>query len=374
MPTKSEVIKMLNKNLRGSLTTSEWGFLEDQGRVQDMLSQHGDDLREEVDVVTGLIKSIRHRFPSRGQPAGSSAPEHMVPPSGRTTASVGERNAAYALALSENVAAEADQDSSVTAFRDQHLTDSLICLDQVEEWIARHCREQSTERRIARVAVPEGWDYGDPLPSDHAALQTDQLAYVAPGYATVRNVMVAPSGVLWRLHRLATGLAIAHGWEPSQAATWVLTGVTPLIGLIRITEGQENIRENRWTAWSERITLDVHPAATPEEVTAAYRDARKRLDTRRTGGDHRARSQSVPQLVLARFVARKRAHPAPTPWSELRVAWNNWVKTQSDRSGLKLYDFDSQFQRAARLACRRVLFRGYYIGNGAAAMAAAEDA
>jgi hypothetical protein len=161
-----------------------------------------------------------------------------------------------------------------------------------------------------------------------------------------------------------------HGWEPAQAATWVLTGVTPLIGLIRVTEGADNIRDDEWTAWSERITLDVHPAVAPEEVTAAYRAARSRLDRERTGGEYRARSLQVPQLVLARFVARRRA---TTSWEQLRREWNAWAATQTDFTDLKLFDFESTFRRAATLARKRVLYRGLFARRGATAAALADD-
>jgi len=178
-------------------------------------------------------------------------------------------------------------------------------------------------------------------------------------------VVVAPGGVLDSLHRLATGLAIAHGWEPAQAATWVLTGVTPLVGLIRVTEGRETIRNTWWMAWSERITLDVHAAATPDEVAEAYRGARLRHDLARTG--RRVRSQSIPHLVLARFVARRKG-----TWEEKRLAWNTWIAEQTEYEDLKRYDFTNTFRRDAALACKRVLYRGYYAGRGAATEVAAD--
>jgi hypothetical protein len=307
-------------------------------------------------------------------PAGSSEPDSALAPSQRTrSAELGERSAVYAMALSENVAAHADRDPHTAAFRTAHLPGGLLRLDQVDGWVSDRVREQSAEVRQARVRIPAGWNAGDALPSEVVEVFVDQLAYVAPGFDSVRQAVVAPGGVLGRLRRLATSLAAGHGWEPAQAATWVLTGITPIIGLIRITEDRENIRNNWWTAWSERITLDVHPAAMPNEVADAYSAARKRLDFRRTQGNHRARSQSIPHLVLARFVARKRARQRPASWGELRNQWNAWIVEQNDYADLKRYEYDSTFRRDAAVACKRVLYRGHYAGRGAATAAGNED-
>ncbi|MDS0137558.1 MULTISPECIES: hypothetical protein [unclassified Amycolatopsis] len=372
MVTELKVRELLNKRLRGAVDDDIWAYLQDEGRVQDLQALDGDELAEEVKAVAAVVRSLRRHFPL-GSPAGSSEPGRVVPPSGRKSADVGDRSTAFALALSENVAARADRDRVTAEFRRVHLPDGLLTLDQIEAWVAERVQEQPEQKAIARIAVPEGWDGKEPLPSAGASVFVERLAYVAGGYDTVREVVVAPGGVLDRLRRLATGLAISHGWEPSQAATWVLTGVTPLIGLIRITEGAHNVRESNWTAWSERITLDVHPAAGPEEVADAYRAARKRLDARRTEGQYRARSQGIAQLVLARFVARRRAQPTPTPWSTLRAEWNAWIVEQEGYEDLKSYSFDSVFRRDAQVACARVLYRGYYAGRGAATAAANDD-
>lgn len=261
--------------------------------------------------------------------------------------------------MSENVAAEADRDRRVRAFRTQHLPNGLLRLDQVEAWISDRLDPPEATRQ-AVLGVPAHWD-GPTLTGRPARVFAEQLEYVVHANSHGQRKPVAPGSVLDRLRHLAAGLAAAHGWEPAQAATWVLTGVTPLIGLIRVTEGALNVRDNQWTAWSERITLDVHPAVPPEEVTAAYRAARARLDHERTGGEYRARSLQVPQLVLARFVARRRP---TTPWEQLRREWNAWAATQTDYTDLKPFDFESTFRRTATLARKRVLYRGLFARRG----------
>jgi hypothetical protein len=366
-----EIRKWLTKHLRGAVTEREWAFLHKQRLIGQLLEAADDELQEELDSCLSLLKDMRATYPD-AEPAGSTSPEETLAPvsvSSRS-ADVGARSAAYSLALSENVAAQADHDRQVAEFRKEFLAGGLIQLDEVEGWIAERTG-RSEDARQAQVVLPPGWESGQPLPGEVSRVFIDQLAYVAPGYTRVRRVVVAPGTALGRLHRLATGLAASHGWEPAQAATWVLTGVTPLIGLIRVTEGAENVREQHWTAWSERITLDVHPAAAPEEVAEAYRAARARLDHRRTDGNYRARSQSVRQLVLARFVARPRAQGVP--WDTLRKEWNSWILRQTEYADLKRFDFESTFRRAGLLACKRVLYRGLFAGRGATAAAIADD-
>ncbi|WNV83189.1 hypothetical protein [Umezawaea sp. Da 62-37] len=371
MVDEVEIRKRLTKHLRGAVTEREWDFLLKRRVVGELLEADDDGLQEELDDCISLIKNMRAVYPDV-EPVGSTAPEETLAPvsASSRSADVGARSTAYALALSENVAAEADHDRQIAEFRKEFLAAGLIQLDQVEDWIAEHT-DRDEDVRQAQVLLPPGWEFGQPLPGAVNRVFVDQLAYVAPGFSHVRMVVVAPGTVLGRLRRLATGLAVSHGWEPGQAATWVLTGVTPLIGLIRVTEGAENIREQRWTAWSERITLDVHPAVAPEEVADAYRAARARFDNHRTDGNYRARSQLVPQLVLARFVARPRAQGVP--WETLRKQWNSWILVQSEHSGLKRFDFESTFRRAGLLACKRVLYRGLFAGRGATAAALAND-
>jgi len=358
MVTEAEARHRLNKHLRQSLTEKEWVLLDTLGDVNDLVAN--------IDLVEGVAEKVRaFRTTYGASPAGSSEPSQSLPPS--RSANLGDRSTAFAFALSENIAADADRDPQTAAFRNVHLPDGLIHLDQVDTWITQRSQEQPEETRQARVRVPAGWQSDEPLPSTGAEVFVEQLHYVVPGQAYVRKVVVAPGGVLASLRRLAAGLAVAHGWEPAQAATWVLTGVTPLVGLIRVTEGRETIRNTWWMAWSERITLDVHAAATPDEVAEAYRAARLHHDLARTDGRHRVRSQSIPHLVLARFVARREG-----TWEEKRVAWNTWIAEQTEYDDLKRYNYTSTFRRDADLACKRVLYRGYYAGRGAATEAAAD--
>ncbi|WP_433261585.1 hypothetical protein ACQPZF_27225 [Actinosynnema sp. CS-041913] len=373
MATEAEIRKLLTRRLRAGLTEREWAFLVKRGHLDDLLSREGGDLGEEIKAVAELFKDMREAYPA-SDPAGSSDPGRTLPsPSSPQvhSAAVGQRSAAYALALSENIAAVADRDRQTGAFRAAHLPDGVIGLDQVEEWISLRAQEQPGDLRQARVQVPAGWQPDEPLPSTSASLFVDRLEYVVPGYDRVRWIVVVPGGVLGWLRRLSVGLATAHGWEPAQATTWVLTGVTPLVGLIRVTEARENIRDSWWMAWSERITLDVHPAAMPEEVAEAYRAARKRFDAIRTEGEYRARSQAIPQLALARFVARRR--PGCT-WDEIRMLWNDWITEQADHPGvtLKRYDSTKRFHNEAEAACKRVLYRGGYVGRRGTVQAVAD--
>jgi hypothetical protein len=372
----NEIRSWLTKHLRGRLDDREWDLLDKRNYFE--VARAGDRVLAEADLraAVDLVKDMRDVYVV-GKPSGSTATDKTVPSSAAATTSrvhaTGALSTAYAAALSQNVAAEADKDSATTRFREQYLPGGLLSLDEVEDWIDQRVARGDHSRQ-ARVRLPATWERGSPLPSDtivdEVAVQV--MSFVVPGDTHVRKVVVAPGTELSRLKALSESLAVAFGWEPAQACTWVLTGVTPAIGLIRVTQRTDNVRDSRWMAWCDRIILKVHPAALPHEVADAYRAARARMDHDRTGGAYRARSQSIPHLVLARFVAEQR--PRPT-WSEVRRRWNLWIKTQTEYSDVKLkrYDSDNTFRNAATLACNRVLYRGHYAGRRGAAAARADD-
>jgi hypothetical protein len=378
-----DVIKTrLNARLRPNVRAWEWELLNRRGLTETLRNADtglGDAaLDDELTFVVGFIKDLRATVPV-GDVHDSTDPEQTLAPSDITETKrlkMSMQSAAYARALSENVAARAKRDRQANAFRSTHLRSGLITFDQVQEWIEEQVRTQSPETRWARLPIPVGWEPHEPLPARKAHVSVDLLDYIVPGATHVARVAVAPNGTLARLRRLAQGLAAAYGWEPAQAVTWVLTGITPLIGLIRITEGGEVIRDFELMEWAERITLTVHPAVKPEEVQSAFSDARDALVHRRSGSVRRARAQSIPHLILARFIA---GDIGGGTWDERRSKWNRWVEVhrtddEFKEVNLKRYDDASQFKRDATVACQRVLHFGSYTGPGSGTAAATDFA
>jgi hypothetical protein len=266
------------------------------------------------------------------------------------------RSAAFQLALSHWVADDADGDEDVSAFRKRHLPDGdVMPLDSIQQWIQQKVDEQSRNVYLVSLAVPTGWSRGDPMPAAGSGLRysAQTLEYLAPGKdgLRLRRVVVAPGGTLATLLDLATSLAAVHGWEVSQATTWLLTGISPLVGLIRITEKDPPIRHGEWRAWSQRVVLTVHPAATPKEVADAYRTTRDGLGIAESYGKRRIRSLSLKHLTLATFLAQREG-----TWQEKMAAWNR------EHGKLGTYSQPSNFRRDARLARTRVLNIGYSPG------------
>src|SRR4051794_33463247 len=140
------------------------------------------------------------------EPAGSTSPDATLAPTlaQARAADVGERTAAYALALSENVAAEADRDRRVGAFRAQYLPDGLLSLNQVEAWVGDRLDPPEATRQ-AVLGVPAGWD-GPTLTGRPVRVFADQLEYVVPRASHVQRKPVSPGSVLGRLRHLAAGL------------------------------------------------------------------------------------------------------------------------------------------------------------------------
>lgn len=351
MRTEEDIRAELTRRSRRRVSEKDWEFLKDLRQVSELLTGEGED--ESMNYALTLLKAARRYATPREARSTSQGAE--LPEQERRTAEVGERSTAFSEALSVNVAVYAQDDLATDRFRTAHLPDGLIHLGEVAEWIRQQAQHQPAGRSWARVPVPEGWKRGMTLPSAGAEVTAELLDYVVPGKDSVQRQVVAAGSVLAALRRLATGLATAHGWEPGQAATWVLTGVTPRIGLIRVTEGRSTVRDSAFLPWSERITLDVHPAALPEEVAEAYRGARQRLEATRTEKPFRLRSQSVQHLHLATFVA----HREKLPWAQTMAEWN------ATEGKDKPYRYVSNFRRDADLARDRVLARGYPIGRTA---------
>ena len=134
-------------------------------------------------------------------------------------------------------------------------------------------RTDNEHSRIVTVGtVAPGWNEESPVRLQRTIrVTTLLLKYVVPGSTYAAQVAVETGSPLDALRHLAEGLARAHGWEEAQTATFALTGMTPVIGLVRATEGGTSIRDGVLCAWNERIILDVHPGVSPAELTEIYR-------------------------------------------------------------------------------------------------------
>jgi hypothetical protein len=180
-----------------------------------------------------------------------------------------------------------------------------------------------------------------------ARVTTRSLDYALPEDDWVRRVTVTADGALDRLRVLAEVLAKDYGWTPAQASIFVLCGVTPFIATVRITRSSAKVRHHADLDWARRITLDIDPAATPQQVLDAFQHARRQQ------GLAQLHPLTLKHLRLAALAGA--AH-ADKPWAERMRLWNTSFPEWR-------YAHLSNFRRDAIRAEARILYPGRYRGS-----------
>ncbi|MER6791032.1 hypothetical protein [Amycolatopsis mediterranei] len=266
-------------------------------------------------------------------------------------ADVGPRLNAFQTALTRLVADEADEDPRIGDFRKKYLPHGNTLLpNEIHDWVREHVTTQPTDTVLVTLPVPRGWKRHEPIPAPSSHFPVSHnfpvVEYLGPklqreiedgSAGDQRNdhprphpdpddgplafglffEPAAPGGVLFKLRELARSIGRIHGWTESQAATFVLTGLSPLISMIRVTHLDPPIHNNEFCPWGERIRLDVHPAAAAEDVAAAYVAARADLEIAETYGHSRVKGPSTRNLLLAAFVAGRTG-----TWQQKMDSWN----------------------------------------------------
>jgi hypothetical protein len=286
--------------------------------------------------------------------AGSPAAEHRVPAPAPREPRLGQERA---WALSQLVAAHAHHDPDVIAFRHQFLGDALVEWADLDSWITARAKldgEPTTDVTIAlpasAISDPDAGelDFSPSLERVRPArVATRRLDYALPGDDWVRRVTVTADGVLDRLRVLAEALAKAYGWTPAQATIFILCGVTPFIATVRVTRSSAKVRHHADLVWARRITLEIDPAATPQQVLDAFQHARRQQ------GLAQLHPLTLKHLRLAAFAG---AEHADKPWAERLRLWNTSFPEWH-------YAQQSNFRRDAIRAEARILYPGRYRGS-----------
>jgi hypothetical protein len=123
--------------------------------------------------------------------------------------------------------------------------------------------------------------------------------------------------------------------------------VTPFIATVRITRSLAKVRYHADLVWARRITLDIDPAATPQQVLDAFQHARRQQ------GAAQLRPLTLKHLRLAAFTG---AEHADKPWAERLRLWNTSFPKWR-------YVEQSNFRRDAIRAAARILYPGRYRGS-----------
>ena len=253
--------------------------------------------------------------------------------------------------LSDLTARQAATEQSVITFRRQHLTEGLINREQVEEWITKQAREDGPASRYLKVPIPDdrelvtraGGILTEPplIISDTTAgtqVNVELLSYTSPEDQWIRRHPVKHRGTLDSLRVVSEVLARRYTWWAAQAAVFVLTGDSPLLSSLR-----DGIRMAFSQPISSRITMEIDPTLTPEEVAVRYKELRATLI------GTRYRSMSEKHLRLAEFYGGHK--PEGTTWATLMHKWNH---SQDRRWG---YDRFETFARDCKQAWQRLVGR-----------------
>ena len=253
--------------------------------------------------------------------------------------------------LSDLTARRAATEKGVVAFRQQHLTEGLLKREEVVEWITRQAEDEGPASRYLRVPVPDGHELvrrngrittEPPLTiSDTASaiqVEMELLSYSAPDDQWVQRIPVKHGGTLDELRMLGRLLARRFAWQEVQATTFILTGISPLLSSLR-----GGIRMAFSQPISSRISMEIDPTLTPEEVAEQYKKLRAPL----IGA--RYRSMSEKHLKLAEFFGGHK--PEGMTWAALMNKWN-----QSQDRGWD-YDRYETFARDCNQAWGRLMGR-----------------
>lgn len=115
----------------------------------------------------------------------------------------------------------------------------------------------------------------------------------------------------------------------------------------RVKVGGFKIRHGKDHAWSRRIVLDIDPAATSDEVMAAYQRIRREQNLTRV------RPLTPKHARLAAFTGAEHLHKT---WSERLHLWNTSFPRWS-------YNQESNFRRDAGRAQTRIMYPGQLRGS-----------
>ena len=309
-----DIRKEIDSLLGVSLSDEEWDDLVKEFRVDEILnsrSAHSSKVAETAELVRHRRRTYDiHNRPKSQEPRMLSKQEANQPTNRSQVISI-------------LVAQEATEDAAVRLFRTEVLSDKLLPLEGVEEWIQLQAQRdgpstnwlnnvpisttQANELlRLWQMATPDKLYISLELSIYELAATTHLLPYPGiDGWACYKPT--TDGGVLERLRLLSDRLAEKYKWLPGQATAFVLTDGIPLISSITIT-----LNTNSRPLFS-RIVLDVDPALSPKEIVMHYRRSRKAIMAAR----HRNLSEKHMQLAI--FDSMR---PKTETWTVKMDEWN----------------------------------------------------
>jgi len=322
--TAAAVRAALSAAVGEELDESAWQQLVESGHVGDVtLADDGPGSRERAfRALVGQYRAIA------GQPRTPPKATIELDPDGET------------LVRADAIAAAAAAHPQVVAFRRRFLAGGLLGWDEVASWLASTAEREGPpamllhgvicrgEVEISLDAERPGVYPVEPLtisatnPARGSSMKT--LAYALRGDRGVRRMYVQPDGTLDLLAGLSAELATLHGWQPAQAAVFVLAGVVPVVSrgvaTLNATASSDGL--------SARVILTVDPALPERSVVNLYQRARRELLAPIGVKPRRPRALrplSERNVALAAFAATAAEGTYPVrmaEWNRLHPEWS----------------------------------------------------
>ena len=314
----------LKNRLRRPLPPAIWDFLVEKRFIWEV--------EEGISTIEELTEKVREEWAVYGSPSSrgggqresSSSVDPRVSAAVKTAAAIDPVLEERAKALTTLISAIADRDPAVLEFREEHLSGTTLAISDLDGWL--YARWEAEMQSILETG------------SFDPRSQTVHLLYLTPstsGELGPGEMVVPIGGSLEQLAALADQLSGVYGWHAAQATTFVLTGAPPAFFPVHVSRFD---RVDEPISAGSRITLEIDPMVTPQQLARAWSWIRSALIEPKT------RSLSQRHIELAEFTARRDGKP----WMQMMNAWN---QLHPDHP----YRHRSNFMGAASAAKKRLL-------------------
>ena len=339
---KAEDIQLeILKNIGRIPKKDVWQYLVNSGYIDDL--QKGFlDIQDLVQIYLDLAEVPQHLY-------------HVV----SVRRGIGLRRIRLEI-LSKLLAQDVERMPEVVDFRQRVLPEGLITPSEVEEWISMILDREGEPTTYLKVPLPDGhelvWDglrvYPDPplvwsrvglsVSTPAAGWSRDFLHYQLKDGISRSSIPVRQGGELDSLRILAEVISDRYLWQKTHATLFVLTGIFPFTASLRgdlLISSRQPI--------SSRITMEIDPTLTPEEVVQEYKRLRDRFIK------NRYRSMSEKHLRLAEFYGGNK----DKSWSVMMLEWNKVQKKKTWK-----YDQSPNFARDCKRAWDRLVGEDLFAG------------
>lgn len=321
------------------------------------------DQESVVEKARDLLEAIRETAPEPGTVRLLSGDAPHAGGRKRTP-----RTVTRTQVLAAAIAAIAEADPDVLAYRRRVLGGKLLRLAGVAKWLRERDREDRQGGRgvvLLVVPLPAGHEArGTPGPpvghvpdppviadADHpaVALESWALEYLRPGSEWVNRLPVVPRGRLDQLRVLSNKCARQYGWHPAEASGFILAGQVPILSEVTAEYHSASSSPSGRPSITAagRVVLTLDPMVTPEQVKLLYGRIRQRvLGPRRKEPGESALSLAAFAIERELLIGERAERGAN---EDDKQEWNR-------RHPERAYGFLHHFRRDCRNAINRLLY------------------